>query len=390
MLIHEIRLAGLLSFGPDTPPLPMKRLNILVGPNGSGKSNFIEAIALLRSAATKLTTPIREKGGGGVIEWIWKGKPNGMAAIDATIKLEGEQDLIRHSIEFCAESQRFVLLDERIGKDVTYPSQPDGFYFYRILRGTPLLMIQDRGDQRFLEVKDVAQDESILSQRRDPEHYSQLSNLAQNYERIRIYREWSFGRSPIFRTPQSADLPSDRLEENFSNLGLFLNHLRSIPSVKSVIQSELRNLYSGLDDFDIRVKGGTVEVFLTERNFVIPASRLSDGTLRFLCLLAILCDPNPAPLICIEEPELGMHPDMLPGIADLLVAASERTQLVVTTHSDILIDAMTERPECVVVFDKQDGLTTAQRLNADDLKIWLKDYRLGRLWTDGQIGGVRW
>ena len=390
MLIHELRLAGLLSFGPDTPPLAMERLNILVGPNGSGKSNFIEAIALLRSAATKLTTPIREKGGGGVTEWIWKGEPNGSATIEATIKIEGESELIRHAIVFAAESQRFVLLDERIGKDVAYPSQPEGYFFYRILRGTPLLTIQDRGEQRVMEIKDVARDESILSQRRDPEHYPQLSQLAQSYERVRIYREWAFGRSPIFRVPQSADLPSDRLEENFSNLGLFLNHLRSTPSVKNVIQSELRNLYSGLDDFDVRVKGGTVEVFLTEGNFVIPASRLSDGTLRFLCLLAILCDPNPAPLICIEEPELGMHPDMLPGIADLLVAASERTQLVVTTHSDILIDAMTERPECVVVFDKQNGLSTAQRLNADDLKIWLKDYRLGRLWTDGQIGGVRW
>ena len=282
------------------------------------------------------------------------------------------------------------MLDERIGKDVVYPSQPDGYYFYRILRGTPLLMIQDKGGERYLKLKDVSQDESILSQRRDPEHYPQLSKLARDYERIRIYREWSFGRSPTFRTPQSADLPSDRLEENFSNLGLFLNHLREIPDIKKLIRAELRNLYSGLDDFDIRVKGGTVEVFLTEGNFVIPASRLSDGTLRFLCLLAILCDPNPAPLICIEEPELGMHPDMLPGIADLLVAASERTQLVVTTHSDILVDAMTDRPECVVVFDKHDGLTTAKRLNANDLKIWIKDYRLGRLWTDGQIGGVRW
>lgn len=156
MLIHELRLAGLLSFGPDTPPLAMERLNILIGPNGSGKSNFIEAIALLRSAATKLTTPIREKGGGGVIEWIGKGKPNGMAAIDATIKLDGEPDLIRHSIEFCAESQRFVLLDERIGKEVTYPSHPDSYYFYRILRGTPLLMIQDRwANRRCAMVKTV-------------------------------------------------------------------------------------------------------------------------------------------------------------------------------------------------------------------------------------------
>ena len=123
---------------------------------------------------------------------------------------------------------------------------------------------------------------------------------------------------------------------------------------------------------------------------MIPASRLSDGTLRFLCLLAILCDSDPPPLICIEEPELGLHPDMLPRIADLLVAASERTQLVVTTHSDILVDAMTDHPECVVVFEKHESCTQATRLNGDELSEWLKEYRLGQLWTRGQIGGMRW
>ena len=160
--------------------------------------------------------------------------------------------------------------------------------------------------------------------------------------------------------------------------------------MKNAIISQLRNLYEGLDDFDIRIKGGTVEVFLTEGDFVIPASRLSDGTLRFLCLLAILCDSDPPPLICIEEPELGLHPDMLPRIADLLVAASERTQLVVTTHSDILVDAMTDHPECVVVFEKHESCTQATRLNGDELSEWLKEYRLGQLWTRGQIGGMRW
>jgi len=66
-------------------------------------------------------------------------------------------------------------------------------------------------------------------------------------------------------------------------------------------------------------------VIFTEGDFSIPATRLSDGTLRYLCLLAILCDPEPPPLICIEEPELGLHPDILPKLADLLVSASERT-----------------------------------------------------------------
>jgi predicted ATPase len=75
---------------------------------------------------------------------------------------------------------------------------------------------------------------------------------------------------------------------------------------------------------------------------------LSDGSLRYLCLLAILCDPEPPPLIGLEEPELGLHPDLLPKVADLLVAAAQRTQLIVTTHSDILVDALTERPDALV------------------------------------------
>jgi predicted ATPase len=141
----------------------------------------------------------------------------------------------------------------------------------------------------------------------------------------------------------------------------------------------------------VRIKGGTVEVVLTENDFIFPASRLSDGTLRYLCLLAILCDPEPPRLVCIEEPELGLHPDMLPKIADLLVAASDRTQLVVTTHSDLLVDAMTERPEAVVVVEKHEGKTRARRLQAtDELKVWLQKYRLGELWMRGDIGGTRW
>lgn len=79
-------------------------------------------------------------------------------------------------------------------------------------------------------------------------------------------------------------------------------------------------------------------MFLTEGDVSIPATRHSDGTLRYLCLLAIMCAPEPPKLICIEEPELGLHPDIPPKVADLLRKASEQTQLIVTTHSDILVE----------------------------------------------------
>jgi predicted ATPase len=107
-------------------------------------------------------------------------------------------------------------------------------------------------------------------------------------------------------------------------------------------------------------------------------------------LLAILCDPEPPPLICIEEPELGLHPDILPKVADLLRVAAERTQLLVTTHSDILVDALTEQPETVVVCEKHAGQTEMRRLDATHLAHWLKDYRLGQLWIRGELGGTRW
>jgi predicted ATPase len=183
---------------------------------------------------------------------------------------------------------------------------------------------------------------------------------------------------------------NNRLEEDFSNLGLFLNRLRRTPQVKRAVLEALRDLYEGFSDFDVSVEGGTVQVFFTEGNFTIPATRLSDGTLRYLCLLAILSDPEPPPLICIEEPELGLHPDILPKVADLLISAATRAQLIVTTHSDILVDALTDRPEAILVCEKRAGQTVMRRLDEQELTGWLEKYRLGELWTRGELGGTRW
>ena len=77
-------------------------------------------------------------------------------------------------------------------------------------------------------------------------------------------------------------------------------------------------------------------------------------------------------------------------MAKLLIAASERTQLVVTTHSDVLVDALSSQPESVIVCEKHDGESQFQRLDAGRLKEWLDKYPLGQLWSMGEIGGNRW
>jgi len=95
-------------------------------------------------------------------------------------------------------------------------------------------------------------------------------------------------------------------------------------------------------------------------------------------------------LIVIEEPELGLHPDLIPDLADALRDASERTQVVVSTHSAKLIDCFSKEPDCVIVVDRKESSTVMQRLDGEKLSVWLEKYSLGTLWTRGDLGGVRW
>ena len=388
MLIHAIKLTNLLSFGASSQAVVMGPLNVIIGPNGAGKSNLLEAVALLQSAPDQLLKPIRE--GGGVRDWLHKvGAATPVAALDVVLDYPKGPQPLRYGLEFTEVGQRFQIVDERIENEAPDgPNHTQPYFYYRFNGGRPILNVKD--GKRALQQEDVDAAASILAQRRDPDQYPELTHLGQVLGKIRLYREWSFGRYTPPRLPQKADLPNEHLEPDGSNLGLVLNRLRRDPAVKKRLLDALRALYEGIDDYDVQIEGGTVQVFFQEGLVTIPATRLSDGTLRYLCLLAVLCHPNPPPLVCIEEPELGLHPDVLPTLADLLKEASTRTQLIVTTHSDVLVDAMSDKPDSVLVAEKAAGVTTLTRLDANKLKPWLEKYRLGQLWTRGEIGGTRW
>lgn len=386
MLLKSIRLANFLSYGSPAESIALEPLNVVIGPNGSGKSNLIEAIDLIRATPKDLLQPIRD--GGGVRDWLWKGADKTpTATLDAVFENPKGPDL-RYSLDFTEVAQRFEIVDERLENAAPAVGHSKPYVYYLFQNGRPVLNVH--GKPRKLQRAEIDATASILAQRKDPDQYPELTYLGNVFSKIRLYREWAFGRYTIPRLPQKADLPNEFLEPDASNLGLVLNRLRRDPAVKQKLLTALRALYDGIDDYDVQIDGGTVQVFFHEGRFPIPATRLSDGTLRYLCLLAILCHPNPPPLVCIEEPELGLHPDVLPTVAELLKEASERMQLIVTTHSDVLVDALSDRPQAVLVAERSEQGTTLTRLDAEKLAPWLEKYRLGQLWTRGDIGGTRW
>jgi predicted ATPase len=310
---------------------------------------------------------------------------------------------LRHRISFTIVAQRFELIDEAIENEhIELEWQEDVRFYYRYQKGSPVLNVsseQQGGaiagkgpEPRKLRREDLEPNQSVLAQRKDPDLYPEITYLGNNYSKIGLYREWNFGRYTPPRLSQKADLPDDFLLEDASNLGLVLNDLQHSTGLKKEIISKLKQFHPSFNDFSIKVHAGTTQLFLHEDGLQapIPATRLSDGTLRYLCLIAILCHPTPPPLICIEEPELGLHPDIMPVVADMLIDASHRTQLIITTHSEVLVDALTSTPDVILICEKENGSTRMRRLDTESLKNWLEKYSLGELWRKGELGGNRW
>ena len=387
MFIKHLKVAGLLSFGPTGIDLPLSNLNVLIGPNGSGKSNLIEVLALLQAAPSNLPAPVKEMGG--VREWLWKGAtPAREATIDACIERDLNKSTLRHGLCISDHGGRFEVVDEWIENEKPKTEGQPPYIFYRFQRGNPVLNESQPAERR-LKRENVKPEQSILSQVKDPERYPELAWLQQRYEQIRLFRNWSFGPSAPLRREQSTHGRADFLTDGGENLALVLSKIRG--RIKPELLGALNKLYEGIEDIQLTIDGGNVLLFLEEKGGrEIPATRLSDGTLRYLCLLAILLHPEPPPLIALDEPELGLHPDVIPHVAELLVKASKRSQLVVTTHSRMLVDALSDQPSSVIVCDKVDGQSRFERLDETQLHDWLEKYSLGQLWSMGELGGNRW
>ena len=388
-IIQRLRMPGLLSFPPDMDFFDLQSLNVLIGPNASGKSNFIDTLELLRSLPTDFAAAVRQ--GGGAAECLWKGgSESSPAAVEVVVDIgDDSHRQFRYRLSFEARGPQVGIVDELIDepKDQCGVEGPH----YHFHQGRPEVHIRVRtADGPRLEKRTVqwagrSLDQSVLAQRKDPDFYPELFWLGAIFGSIHTFREWTIGPNGV-RQPQRTDLPADRLLPDASNLALVLNQVEH--KVGPTFNDYLKRFLPRFERMTTSIEGGTVQLYLHESGLraPTPATRLSDGTIRFVALLATLLHPSPPFVACIEEPELGLHPDAVALLADLLIEASDWMQLVVTTHSDVLVSALTGQPDAIVVCERPGAGTELRRLDPEKLASWLEDYRLGDLWRMGELG----
>ena len=394
--IRRINLQGLLSFPPDMEPLELQPLNVLIGPNGSGKTNFIEALELLRATSTDLAAAVRE--GGTAEEWLWKGdNPTKAATIEIETGVPTPTDrLLRYLLQFTSSNSRVEVLDEVIEEvkpNVGHDKPP--YFYYRFNHGRPLIQHEVSTNHpfgrasigRFIREDDLLLDQSIFVQRKEPIQYPEVTWLGRMFGQIQTFRDWTFGRYSPVRQPQRADFREDKLESNNRNLALIFKQIEHKDPRR--FNQVMRQFLPRFQRMSTKSSGDSIQFYFQESGLssLIPSTRLSDGTIRFAAMIAILLAPFPPRLVCIEEPELGMHPDAVSLLSELFVEASSRMQLVVTTHSDALLSGLNDKVDSVLVCQNNRHGTMINRLDAKRLAFWLKDYTLGDIWRIGAIGG---
>jgi len=378
MLIERLRLKNILSFRDTT--IKLGNLNVLIGPNGVGKSNLIEVIGLLQAAPTSLLNAIMR--GGGIRQWLWLGDDLPAAAsVECNLRLKSRPDAgpLSYRLQILGDANQGFAIDE---EELT------GYF----KRSTSEASVLTQGSGKPQTRMDVNRVESLLSQFKNPADPTPITALGRELTEIQIFREFRTGPGAQVRQGISTATPKNGLQDGGDNLAMVLQDL-NFQDRQEQIDSYLTRFCDRFTNAKVEIADGLARIYLSETGLKgrIASSRMSDGTLKFLALLAALFNPKMPPLMCIEEPELGLHPDALQLVAEILVEASKSTQLIVTTHSEALVDALTDHPEVVLVCERDfDNGTQMKRLSSTKLRRWLERYSLGELWRKGEVGGGRW
>lgn len=336
--------------------LTLGRTNILIGANGAGKSNVIGFFRLInRLLARQLQMAVGVAGGPDALLHFGRKKT---PQLDAELYFGGngyrltlgpteDNRMMFHNEALWSDGQADLDLSSGHFESLT-ESQKSETEIYQLI----IAAMRTWHPYHFHDTSATALVKQIHNINDNEYLREDASNLAAFLLRLKNHHEEHYQR--IVKTV--------RLVAPF--FGGF--HLRATVENKDKIQLEW-------------TEQGHDEPF--------PASALSDGTLRFVCLATVLLQPEafmPATVL-IDEPELGLHPFAVTILAALIRSASEKHQLIISTQSVELVSEFT--PEDLIVVDKHGGATTFSRPDTQTLSEWLCDYSLGELWKKNLLGG---
>lgn len=350
--------------------LPMRPLMVLIGANGVGKTSLLDALSLLASsAAGRLGHELTELGG--LSSLLTRGQADGIS-LRVDLEVPAHEPL-EYQLRLAARGPGYGIAAESLSQ------QREGFE-------EPFRHIDSReGDIRYFETEqrrivqpDWDHDPLETSLSQVPKMFRQPEELRRILGSLSRYHALDVGpRAPV-KLPQQLR-PAERPGADGGELVSLLYNLRESDSTRfEAIVDTLRAAFPGFEQLSFPpVAAGMLAMTWKDRSFAKPlyTNELSEGTLRFLWLVALLHAPGLSTLTLVDEPEVSLHPELLGLLADLLREASQHSQLIVATHSDRLIRFL--EPEEVVVMDIDDeGHATATWADTLDLDAWLEEYTL--------------
>lgn len=360
MKIRSVTLRGYKSIA-TLEDFELRGLNVLIGANGSGKSNFISIFRLLAAMADgRLQTFVQQQGGPDALLF---GSRKRSAQLDAEIYFEKRDGI--------ANGYRISLLPTADNRLIFGREEPwiDGHYAERAYS------------------LGAAHDEASLREDQRPVS-KYVRSMMQSW---RQYHFHDTSESAAVKRPHGSN-DNLRLKPAADNLAAYLAMLgRRSPVEYQRIVDTIRLAAPFFGGFIIRDPlPERIELEWYESDdpdTPQQAHMLSDGTLRFICLTTLLMQPAYLlpDTILIDEPELGLHPYAINLLADMLKQVAEHKQVIVSTQSVELLNALDA--EDVVIVERENGASAFRRLDPEALRDWLEDYSLGDLWKRNILGG---
>jgi predicted ATPase len=199
--------------------------------------------------------------------------------------------------------------------------------------------------------------ESVLSQLREPHRYPEISSLRERIVRFRFYHHFRVDEhSPLRQAQVGTRTPV--LAHDGTDLAAALQTIIEIGD-EQALRDAVAEAFDGAR-LEVEQRDGRFELTLQMQGMLRPlrTAELSDGTLRFLCLLAALLSPRAPELLVLNEPEASLHPRLLAPLASLVGAAAQRSQVLVVSHAHALIDGLFSRAEPTLLeLTREDGET---------------------------------